>query len=374
MSNSSLVNYTRLSPNCNKPRTHAIDKITIHHMAMINPSLETIGAGFANPARQGSSNYGIDSNGRIGLFVEEKDRAWTSGNAENDHRAVTIEVANCKGEPNWEVSDKAMDVLIKLCADICKRNGIKKLNFTGDATGNLTLHKYFQATGCPGPYLTSKMAWIANQVNEILNPTVVTNVRVGDIITIKSGATYTNGAIIPAWVLNSTLYAREVTNSTVVFSTQASGAITGSTLKANVTVKQTASTPITTDTLKVGDIIQLKTGSKYTTGAVIPNWVLNATLYCRAINGNNITFSTQATGAITGVTARSNIAQASTVTSYIVKITASTTPIRSGAGDSYSTVSTVKKNEAYTIVEEKNGYGRLKSGAGWVKLSATTKL
>lgn len=168
MSNSKLVNYTKLSPNCNKPRNHKIDKITIHHMAG-NLTVEQCGAVFAPASRQASSNYGIGSDGRVGMYVEECNRSWCSSNAENDHRAVTIEVANDGGAPNWHVSDKALSKLIELCADICKRNGIEKLNYTGDKSGNLTMHKWFAATACPGPYLESKFKYIAEQVNKKLS-------------------------------------------------------------------------------------------------------------------------------------------------------------------------------------------------------------
>lgn len=169
MRNSSLVNYTKLSPNHSGARNHKIDKITIHHVAG-NASVEAIGNLFADPKRQASSNYGIGSDGRVGLYVDEANRAWTSGNAENDHRAVTIEVANDGGDPDWHVSDKALAKLIELCVDICKRNGIEKLNFTGDKSGNLTMHKWFQATACPGPYLESKFPYIAAEVNKRLQP------------------------------------------------------------------------------------------------------------------------------------------------------------------------------------------------------------
>ena len=166
MSNSSLVNYTKLSPN-KSTRQGKISKITIHHTAgVIN--VESLGNVFQPKSRQASSNYGVDSDGRVGMYVEEKDRAWTSSNAANDHVAVTIEVSNDGGE-NWHVSDKALQKTIELCADICKRNGIEKLNFTGDKTGNLTMHRYFANTNCPGPYLESKFPYIADEVNKILS-------------------------------------------------------------------------------------------------------------------------------------------------------------------------------------------------------------
>lgn len=166
MSNSSLISYTRISPNSN-PRNNKISKITIHHMAG-NLSIESCGEIFASPERQGSSNYGIGTDGRIAMYVEEKNRAWTSSNATNDHMAVTIEVANDVTGGNWHISDKALASTIDLCTDICIRNGIERLNFTGDKNGNLTMHKYFAATACPGAYLESKFPYIANEVNKRL--------------------------------------------------------------------------------------------------------------------------------------------------------------------------------------------------------------
>lgn len=166
MSNSKLVDYTRISPNSNA-RTAKIDKITIHHMAC-NLSVEACGAGFASPSRQASSNYAIGTDGRVGLYVDESRRAWTSSSRENDNRAVTIEVANDVIGGNWHVSDAALAKTIDLCEDICRRNGIKKLNFTGDKTGNLTMHKWFAPTQCPGPYLESKFPYIAEEVNKRL--------------------------------------------------------------------------------------------------------------------------------------------------------------------------------------------------------------
>jgi hypothetical protein len=170
MSNSNLVDYTKISPNSSNPRKHKIDKITIHHMAG-NLSVETCGEIFQPTERQASSNYGVGTDGRIGLYVEEKNRAWTSSNAANDNRAVTIEVANDGGDPDWHVSDKALEATIALCADICQRNGIAALNFTGDKSGNLTMHKWFYATACPGPYLESKFPYIAEEVNRRLKAT-----------------------------------------------------------------------------------------------------------------------------------------------------------------------------------------------------------
>ena len=164
MSNSSLVSYTKFSPNRSHPRNHTIDKITIHHMAG-DLSVETCGNLFANPNREASANYGIGSDGRVGLYVDEGDRAWASASPSNDNRAVNIEVANCATGGDWPVSSAAYNRLIDLCVDICQRNGIKALNYTGDADGNLTEHRMFMATACPGPYLHERMPQIAAAVN-----------------------------------------------------------------------------------------------------------------------------------------------------------------------------------------------------------------
>ena len=170
MSNSSLVNYTQISPNSSNPRNRKISKITIHHMAG-NLTVEQCGNVFANKNRQASANYGIGTDGRVGLYVDEANRSWATSSRANDNIAVTIEVANDVVGGNWHVSDKALSKLIDLCTDICKRNGIKKLNFTGDASGNLNMHRYFAATACPGDYLASKFPYIADEVNKRLSPT-----------------------------------------------------------------------------------------------------------------------------------------------------------------------------------------------------------
>ena len=165
MSNSELVSYTRLLNNCHKMSNKQNKKITIHHMAG-NLSLKELGDVFIS--RKSSANYGIDSKGSIGLYVNECDRAWTSASYDNDSQAVTIEVANNKLDPDWTISDKAMEALINLCVDICKRNNIKELVFTGDKNGTLTYHYMFVNTACPGPYIKSKTTYICDCVNALL--------------------------------------------------------------------------------------------------------------------------------------------------------------------------------------------------------------
>lgn len=240
-SNSKLVVYKKLSPNYNKRLGRKIKKITIHHMAG-NITIEKCGEIFAAKSRKASSNYGVGTDGRVGMYVEEKNRSWCSSSASNDYQAITIEVANCGGSPDWKVSDEALEATIELCVDICKRNKIKELKFTGDKSGNLTLHKYFAATDCPGKYLESKMSYIAKEVNKRLNKKLAT------------------------------------TNNS----------------KAQLNKK--------------------------------------------------------------------------------VKVTAKTLNIREGAGTKYKINGVVKKNEVYTIIDEKSGWGKLKSGAGWISLKYTKEV
>lgn len=166
--NSPLTEYVYLSPNADFPRGDVIRKVTIHHMAG-NLPLEELGTSFAQRDRRASSNYAIDSQGRVGLYVEEANQAWTSRSPENDSQAVTIEVANDEIGGEWHVSDMAYERLIELCVDICQRNGIEELRYTGDETGNLTLHSMFYSeTECPGPYLKGRMDEIADEVNRRL--------------------------------------------------------------------------------------------------------------------------------------------------------------------------------------------------------------
>lgn len=173
MSNSSLVAYTKISPNKTSPRNHAIDTITIH-CVVGQVTAERLGDIFAPTTKKASSNYGVDKDGRIGMYVEEKDRSWCSSNAANDHRAITIEVASDTTAP-YAVTDAAYNSLIKLVADICKRNGIKKLLWKADKSligqvdkQNMTVHRWFANKSCPGEYLYSRHADIAAKVNALL--------------------------------------------------------------------------------------------------------------------------------------------------------------------------------------------------------------
>lgn len=173
MSNSNLVSYTRLSPNHSGRRTHTIDRIT-PHCVVGQCSVETLGNIFAPTSREASCNYGIGVDGRVGMYVEEKNRSWCSSSYSNDQRAVTIECASDTKHPYW-MNDKVYSTLIKLCVDICKRNGKKKLIWFGDKNKTLkyspksdemilTVHRWFANKSCPGDWLYSRLGDLAKQV------------------------------------------------------------------------------------------------------------------------------------------------------------------------------------------------------------------
>lgn len=171
--NSNMVAYTKLSPNHSGQRTHGIDRIT-PHCVVGQCTAEGLGDWFAKSSTQASSNYGIDKNGRVGLYVEEKNRSWCSSSGANDQRAVTIECASDTSEP-YAMNSAVYATLIKLCVDICKRNGKKKLIWFGakDKTLNyspksdemiLTVHRWFANKSCPGNWLYARLGDLASKV------------------------------------------------------------------------------------------------------------------------------------------------------------------------------------------------------------------
>lgn len=190
MSNSSLVNYTRISPNKTSPRNHEIDTITIHcAIGQLSAKQILDMSHFVNyNEKNGSScNYAVGSDGSIGMGVEEKDRSWCSSSRSNDHRAITIEVASDTFTP-YKVTDAAYNALIKLLVDICKRNHIKELKWKGDKSligkideQNMTVHRWFANKACPGDYLYNLHGQIAKEVNSFLLPSsnVLYRVQVG---------------------------------------------------------------------------------------------------------------------------------------------------------------------------------------------------
>ena len=181
--NSSLVSYTKLSPNHSGQRTHSIDRIT-PHCVVGQLSCESICGCFTSPSRQASCNYGIGKDGRISLCVEEKNRSWCSSSNANDQRAVTIECASDMSEP-YAMNSAVYDSLVKLCTDICKRNGKKRLLWLGDKTKTLnyapksdemvlTVHRWFANKSCPGNWLYVRLGDLAAKVTANLGGSSVT--------------------------------------------------------------------------------------------------------------------------------------------------------------------------------------------------------
>ena len=342
--NSPLVSHTNISPNRTLNRTHIIDTITIH-CVVGQCSVEALGKLFKASSTKASSNYGIGYDGRIGMYVEEKDRSWCSSNASNDNRAITIEVASDTKHP-YAVKDAAYESLIKLVADICKRNNIKELKWKADKSlvgkvdkQNMTVHRWFANKACPGDYLYSRHGDIAKKVNKLLGVSSNTNTNtnnnsntsntsntsnksdfnLGDAVKLVSGATYYNGKSMPSWLFNMTLYVRGISGNNITISTQKTGAITGIVNKKylkNISNNQSSSAPKTETkpktenkkedtktptTFKVGDEVKLVSGAKYTSGSNVASFLFAKKLYVRGVSGDNITISWLKTGAVSGV-------------------------------------------------------------------------
>lgn len=189
MGNSPLVVYTKISPNRTSPRNHEIDTISIH-CVVGQVTVERLGDIFAPTSKQASCNYGVDKNGRVGMYVEEKDRSWCTSNAKNDHRAITIEVASDNFHP-YRVTEKAYNALIDLLVDICQRNPkIGNLKWQADKSligqvdkQNMTVHRWFKNKACPGDYLYNLHYDIVEKVNA----------RLGVQVPVKKDGIYTKG-------------------------------------------------------------------------------------------------------------------------------------------------------------------------------------
>lgn len=275
MAYSKYVNYINYSPNCNIPRNNAIRKITIHHMAG-NLSVEQCGNIFANRNRQASSNYGIGSDGRVGLYVDEANRSWCSSSPDNDHQAITIEVANDVIGGNWHVSDVALAKLIDLCVDICERNGINRLVFTGNANGNLTLHKYFAPTLCPGPYLESKMPYIAEEVNRRLG---MKNNKPGtSAYTVKQGDTLSAIARKYNTTYQKLAEYNGISNPNLIYPGQV----------IKIPQEQKNEAPIVNNEINVGDTVKVKYGAKDYNGTQLASFVYNRNHQVLEVSGDRV--------------------------------------------------------------------------------------
>lgn len=314
-SNSSLVSYTKLSPNHSGQRTHSIDRIT-PHCVVGQLSAESICGCFTSTDRQASCNYGIGYDGRVSLCVEEKNRSWCSSSNANDQRAVTIECASDKSHP-YAMNDKVYTSLINLCVDICKRNGKKKLLWLGDKTKTLnytpksdemviTVHRWFANKSCPGDWLYARLGDLAAQV------------------TAKLGGS------------SATTTLSKPTTSTTLYRVRKTWADAKSQLGA------------------------------YSQLANAKAMVNKNPGYSVFDGSGNVVYA--------GKTATTT-----TFTPYLVKVTADVLNIRKGAGTNYGTNGAIRNKGVYTIVAEANGkgatkWGKLKSGAGWISLDYTKKV
>lgn len=298
MSNSSLVSYTQISPNKNSPRKYGITRITIH-CVVGQVTVQSLGGIFAPSSRQASSNYGIGKDGKVGIYVEEKDRSWCSSNADNDNRAVTIEVASDTYAP-YKVTSAAYSALLDLVTDICHRNGAKKLLWFGDKAKTLaytpkagemvmTVHRWFANKSCPGDYLYNLHDEIAAEVNKRLSGGSSTPSTPSD-----GGQTSVNYTVqVKAFDLNirtgpGTNYGSKGFIKPGVYTIVAEASGTGASkwgkLKSGAGwisldyVEKTGSTGGTSSSIKVGSTVTIKTGAVYggltaSRGAKVPSYI-----------------------------------------------------------------------------------------------------
>lgn len=322
MSNSSLVSYTLLSPNHSGKRTHSIDRIT-PHCVVGQLSAESICGCFTSSSVQASCNYGIGTDGRISLCVDEGNRSWCSSSNANDQRAVTIECASDKEHP-YTMTDAVYQSLIKLCVDICKRNGKTKLLWFGDKDKTLayepksgemvlTVHRWFANKACPGDWLYNRLGDLAAKVTEKLggSSSSSSGSTSGTLYRVQAGA-FKNKANADAqlqkikaagfdtymvqsggyYKIQVGAYSKKANAESMLTKVRASG------FDAFITTEQ--GSPVSS-TLKVGDKVKLANNAPVYDGSTkFQSWVYSATLYVREISGSRVVISTQKSGAVTG--------------------------------------------------------------------------
>lgn len=324
MSNSGLVVYTKLSPNHSGQRTHSIDRIT-PHCVVGQLSCESICGCFTSPQREASCNYGIGTDGRISLCVEEKNRAWTSSSNANDQRAVTIECASDKTAP-YAMTDAVYAALIDLCTDICKRNGKSKLLWFGDKNKTLayepkademiiTVHRWFANKSCPGDWLYNRLGDLAAKVTSRLGGG--SQQPSGTLYRVQTGA-YKQKANADAqlakvkaagfdtymvqagsyYKIQVGAYSKKENADAMAAKLKAAGFDTYITTEQGKAVSSSGSAAAS---LAVGDKVKLASNAPtYGSNTKFQSWVYSSTLYVREISGNRVVISTQKTGAITG--------------------------------------------------------------------------
>lgn len=324
MSNSGLVVYTKLSPNHSGQRTHSIDRIT-PHCVVGQLSCESICGCFTSPEREASCNYGIGTDGRISLCVEEKNRSWCSSSNANDQRAVTIECSSDKTAP-YAMTDAVYAALIDLCTDICKRNGKSKLLWFGDKNKTLayepkademiiTVHRWFANKSCPGDWLYNRLGNLAAKVTSRLGGG--SQQPSGTLYRVQTGA-YKQKANADAqlakvkaagfdtymvqaggyYKIQVGAYSKKANADAMAAKLKAAGFDTYITTEQGKAVSSSGSAAAS---LVVGDEVKLASNAPvYGSSTKFSSWVYSSTLYVREISGNRIVISTQKTGAITG--------------------------------------------------------------------------
>jgi hypothetical protein len=324
MSNSGLVVYTKLSPNHSGQRTHSIDRIT-PHCVVGQLSCESICGCFTSPEREASCNYGIGTDGRISLCVEEKNRSWCSSSNANDQRAVTIECSSDKTAP-YAMTDAVYAALIDLCTDICKRNGKSKLLWFGDKNKTLayepkademiiTVHRWFANKSCPGDWLYNRLGDLAAKVTSRLGGG--SQQPSGTLYRVQTGA-YKQKANADAqlakvkaagfdtymvqaggyYKIQVGAYSKKANADAMAAKLKAAGFDTYITTEQGKAVSSSGSAATS---LAVGDKVKLASNAPvYGSSTKFSSWVYSSTLYVREISGNRIVISTQKTGAITG--------------------------------------------------------------------------
>lgn len=324
MSNSGLVVYTKLSPNHSGQRTHSIDRIT-PHCVVGQLSCESICGCFTSPEREASCNYGIGTDGRISLCVEEKNRSWCSSSNANDQRAVTIECSSDKTAP-YAMTDAVYAALIDLCTDICKRNGKSKLLWFGDKNKTLayepkademiiTVHRWFANKSCPGDWLYNRLGDLAAKVTSRLGGG--SQQPSGTLYRVQTGA-YKQKAnadeqlakvkaagfdtyMVQAggyYKIQVGAYSKKANADAMAAKLKAAGFDTYITTEQGKAVSSSGSAAAS---LAVGDKVKLASNAPvYGSSTKFSSWVYSSTLYVREISGNRIVISTQKTGAITG--------------------------------------------------------------------------
>lgn len=180
---SKLATITSLSPNNSGKRKYDITRIT-PHVVVGEFDAETVASWFNRPERKASANYIIGKSGEILCNVEEENRAWTSGNADNDNRAITIECASDAKNHN-ALNNSVFKSLENLIVDICQRYGKTRVVYKGTPNYNpttdemlITKHAFFQNVLCWDKWLDEHINELVNNVNKRLSEETTTFYKV----------------------------------------------------------------------------------------------------------------------------------------------------------------------------------------------------